>query len=183
MITQTETASEPTPLSQPTVELGFGGLTEEPIQTSVGQILPEEPVSSSVLEVKKATKKKTKTILSPIVPPPPITQAQEVAPSILEAQPYVTERLVKGEEIPEAQVGEIPAEQKTASDQALELFRTLKKEGKITVNSVKPNKSGNGTTTKTISELTNDIRNVPGYETWQPVPTIQRKGRPLNVEV
>jgi hypothetical protein len=41
----TETPSEPTPLSQPTVELGFGGLSEESIQTSVGQFLPPAPVS------------------------------------------------------------------------------------------------------------------------------------------
>ena len=164
-----------------TIELGFGGLSEEPIQTSVGQFLPPEPVSSTVLEVK--TKKKAKTLLTPLVTIPSILQAQEVAPSILQGQPYVTETLVKGEEIPEAQVGEIPAEQKTGSEQALELFRRLKKEGKITVSSKKPNKSGNGTTAKTISELTNDIRNVTGYETWQPVQTIERKGRPKNIDI
>ena len=182
MITQTE-PSEPTPLTQPTIEMGFGGLSEEPIQTSVGQILPPEPVSQNVLEVKKTSKKK-KTILSPVEPPPPITQAQEIAPSILQAQPYVTEQLVKDDGIPEAQVGEISQEQMTRYDQAYELFRKLKKEGKITVSSKKPSeKSATGTVPKTYGELTNDINEVAGYETWETVKPIERKGRPKKIDV
>jgi hypothetical protein len=179
----TETPSEPTPLSQPTVELGFGGLSEEPIQTSVGQILPLAPVSQSVLEVKESKKKK-KTILSPIETPPSITETQETPPSILQAQPYVTETLVKGDEIPEATVGEIPQQQMVRYDQAYELFRKLKSEGKITASSKKPSeKSATGTVPKTYGELTNDINAVPGYETWKTVKPPERKGRPKKLEV
>ena len=50
LITQTET-TETQPLTQATVEMGFGGLTEEPIQTSVGQFLPPEPVLQNELAV------------------------------------------------------------------------------------------------------------------------------------
>jgi hypothetical protein len=81
-----ERPSEPTPLSQPTVELGFGGLSEEPIQTSVGQILPPEPISQGALEVKE-TKKLPKTILEPLIKPPSILQGQAAAEPIISAEP------------------------------------------------------------------------------------------------
>jgi len=82
----TETPSESTPLTQPTVELGFGGLEGESIQTSVGQFLPSEPVSQGVLEVKE-TKKPPKTILQPISNPPSILQGQAAEDQIISAQP------------------------------------------------------------------------------------------------
>jgi len=77
--------SETTPLTQETVELGFGGLSEEPIQTSVGQILPEEPVSQGALEVKES-KKPLKTILEPLQPPPTILQGQAAAEPIISVE-------------------------------------------------------------------------------------------------
>ena len=97
------------------LELGFGGLSEEPIQTSVGQILPPEPVSQTKLQIKENKKltpilqpekpsqkteigkeinkmiteikltQKPKSILSAQEPPPSILQVQEVTPSILQA--------------------------------------------------------------------------------------------------
>ena len=85
----TETPSEPTPLSQPTVELGFGGLSEEPIQTSVGQFLPEEPVSQGALEIKEA-KKPPKTILEPLTKQPTILEGQAAEEPII-----TTEKPVK----------------------------------------------------------------------------------------
>lgn len=79
-LTTTSDISEPTPLTlQPTLELGFGGLTEEPVQTSVGQFLPPEPVSQEQL-LRKQQQLPPLSILSPI--------------------PYRTERLVKDDEGP-----------------------------------------------------------------------------------
>jgi hypothetical protein len=160
--------------------LGFGGLSEPPIQTSVGQILPPEPVSQNKLAVKE-TKKKTETILEPVKPPPPIIATQEPVATILEAIPYVTETLVKGDGIPEAQTGEIPQNQMIRYDQAYELFRKLKKEGKITESSKKPSeKSATGTIPKTYGELTKDINKVEGYENWKTIQPVERRGRPIN---
>ena len=190
MITQTETASEPTPLSQPTVELGFGGLTEESIQTSVGQILPEEPVSSTVLEVKEK-KKKGKTILTPIGPPPQILQAQEVAPSILTGQPYVTETLVKdepaggapqAEATPILQIDEVIPGELYGIDQARALIQNLKKEGKLdkSVTMDKPSETAvSGKVKKSEEELTKIINGVTGYENWKATP--KKRGRPEKV--
>jgi len=156
MITQTETASEPTPLTQATVELGFGGLTEEPIQTSVGQILPPEPVSSTVLEVKEKNKK-AKTILSPIQSTPTILQASEPEATILQAQPYVTETLVKDDGIPRAQVTE---KEKTPSEQVKELWDSLKDQYGFQTSKA----SGRYKTTK---EWVADIQSVQGYEDYK----------------
>lgn len=77
--------SEPTPLTQETVELGFGGLSEEPIQTSVGQFLPPEPVSQGALEVKEA-KKPPKTILEPLPKQPTILEGQTAAEPIISVE-------------------------------------------------------------------------------------------------
>ena len=81
--------SEPTPLTQPTVELGFGGLSDEPIQTSVGQFLPPEPVSQGALEIKE-TKKPPKTILEPLPKQPTILEGQAAEEPII-----TTEKPVK----------------------------------------------------------------------------------------
>ncbi len=105
-LTTTSDISEPTPLTlQPTLELGFGGLTEEPVQTSVGQFLPPEPVSQNELIKKKSTNK-LPSLLKAVEPPPPITQAQETEPLITEqlreGDQYVTETLVKDKPSTEA---------------------------------------------------------------------------------
>jgi hypothetical protein len=69
-------SSKPVEPIDPTLELGFGGLIEESIQTSVGNILPPEPVSQEQL-LRKQQQLPPLTILNPI--------------------PYRTERLVKDE--------------------------------------------------------------------------------------
>jgi len=168
----TETPSESTPLSQPTVELGFGGLSEEPIVTSVGQILPDEPVSSSVLEIKKSSKKKSKTILSPIIPPPPLLQARETAPTILEglqAQPYVTETLVKGNEIPEAE-SRVVAKISSPAVQIEQKWQELKNSGLIT------SKRTSSGYRKSIEELLSEINSISGNETYKPIEKPNKPG-------
>jgi hypothetical protein len=181
----TETVSEPTPLTQPTVELGFGGLSEEPIQTSVGQFLPPEPVSQGVLEVKES-KKRGKTILKPIEPPPPITEPQETAPSILQdvraADQYVTEQLVKDEPpgwapLAEARVvefsGKIPAPLKQVETKWYE----LEKAGLITADRTYFNGNRKGKT-----DLLKDINAVSGYEKYKPIEGANKPGPSKKVE-
>jgi hypothetical protein len=68
--------SKPVEPIDETLELGFGGLSEGSIQTSVGTILPPEPVSQEQL-LRKQQQLPPLTILTPI--------------------PYRTERLVKDE--------------------------------------------------------------------------------------
>lgn len=103
LVTQTET-TESQPLSHETVEMGFGGLTEEPIQTSVGQFLPPEPVSQEQL-LRKQQQLPPLSILSPIPyrterlvkddegpaePPPPIAQAESVQQASFD-EPTITQ--------------------------------------------------------------------------------------------
>lgn len=174
----TETPSEPTPLTQPTVELGFGGLSEEPIQTSVGQFLPPEPVSQGVLEVKES-KKKGRTILKPIEPPPPITETQETEPSILQnvraADQYVTEQLVKDKGPPsgiptaDAEVVEsssIPSELKQIESK----WQELKNAGDITSSRTA------GGTRRPKEDLLSEIQFIDGYESWEPIKRPNRPG-------
>jgi hypothetical protein len=176
----TETVSEPTPLTQPTVELGFGGLSEEPIQTSVGQFLPPEPVSQNELTVKE-TKKKGKTILKPIEPPPPITEPQETAPSILQevraADQYTTEQLVKDKGpppsgIPTADAEVIDPSQRTPSetDQIEAKWNELKKAKIIT------SKRTVDGTRRPKEDLLSEIQFIDGYETWEPIKRPNRPG-------
>ena len=166
MITQTETLSEPTPLTQPTVELGFGGLTEESIQTSVGQILPEEPVSSTVLEVKEK-KKKGKTILTPIEPPPQILQAQEPVATILTGQPYVTETLVKDEPAGGAPFAEasliIPQAKITPGNQVKNLWQELYDSNELPAGTKKTKEGGR----KSIEDYADEIRTVDRYKDYK----------------
>jgi hypothetical protein len=176
----TETVSEPTPLTQPTVELGFGGLSEEPIQTSVGQFLPPEPVSQNELAVKE-TKKKGKTILKPIEPPPPITEPQETAPSILQevraADQYVTEQLVKdkgpppsGIPIADAEVIDPSQRIPSETDQIEAKWNELKKAKIIT------SKRTVDGTRRPKEDLLSEIQFIDGYETWEPIKRPNRPG-------
>jgi hypothetical protein len=167
----TETPSEPfQPLSQASDELGFGGLNET-IQTSVGQILPPEPISQGALEVKEEKKKKGKTILKPIEPPPAITAQQEIAPSILQdvraADQYVTEQLVKDEPpggAPQAEARVVePKVIRTQSQQVKDLWDQLKAPGGPLEGINTSRGPGKHKSTKDWIE---DIRTVPGYETY-----------------
>jgi len=175
----TETPSEPTPLTQPTVELGFGGLSEESLQTSVGQFLPSAPVSQNELIVKES-KKKGKSILKPIEPPPPITEEQETAPSILQdvraADQYVTQQLVKdeppgGAPLAEARVVEssekIPAPLKQVETKWYE----LEKAGLITADRTYFNGNRKGK-----EDLLKDINAVSGYEKYKPIEGANKPG-------
>lgn len=172
----TETPSDPTPLTQPTVEMGFGGLSEEPIQTSIGQFLPPEPVSQGVLEVKES-KKKGKTILKPIEPPPPITEPQETEPSILQnvraADQYTTEQLVKDKGppigIPVADAEIIDPSQRIPSetDQIEAKWNELKKAKVIT-----SKRTADGTR-RTKEDLLSEIQ---FYESWEPIKKPNRPG-------
>jgi len=175
----TETPSESTPLTQPTVEMGFGGLSEEPIQTSIGQFLPPEPVSQNELTVKEK-KKRGKTILKPIEPPPSITEPQETAPSILQdvraADQYVTEQLVKDKGppsgIPTADAEVIDPSQRIPSetDQIEAKWNELKKAKLIT------SKRTVDGTRRPKEDLLSEIQFIDGYETWEPIKRPNRPG-------
>jgi hypothetical protein len=174
----TETPSESTPLTQPTVELGFGGLSEESLQTSVGQFLPPDPVSQNELTVKES-KKKGKSILKPIEPPPPITEEQETAPSILQdvraADQYVTQQLVKDEPS-----GGAPFAQAEVVDPSLSIpselsqietkWQELKDSGFIT------SRRTAGGTRRPKEDLLSEINFVSGNETWEPIKRPNKPG-------
>ena len=172
----TEAPSEPTPLSQPTIELGFGGLAEEPIQTNVGQILPPEPISQGALEVKEEKKKKTKTILKPIEPPPAITAPQETAPTILQnvraPDQYVTEQLVKGEPpgapLAAAEIIEPPSRIPSELIQIEAKWKELQKAGVIT-----SKRTGDSGTRRTKEDLLGEIQS---FETWEPIKKPNKPG-------
>ena len=180
LVTQTE-PTDAQPLTRDTVEMGFGGLTEEPIQTSVGQILPEEPISQNAL-IKKKSSKKLPSILQAPEPPPPITQTQETAPPITEqvraADQYVTERLVKDEPpggAPFAQAEAVEPKSKIPSEGAqieekwnelktakiIKSSRTLKDETK---------------TRRTKEDLLAEINSISGYEDFKPIPRPNKPG-------
>ena len=176
----TETPSEPTPLSQPTVELGFGGLSEESLQTSVGQFLPPDPVSQNELIVKES-KKKGKSILKPIEPPPPITEQQETTPSILQdvraADQYVTQQLVKdeppgGAPLAEARVVESSEKIPTPLEQVIAKWNELKVQGLITSEiTSEPVKSASGRIyrpKRVLEDLLSEIQFIDGYDNWKP---------------
>ena len=174
----TETPSEPTPLSQPTVELGFGGLNEESLQTSVGQFLPPDPVSQNELTVKES-KKKGKSILKPIEPPPPITEQQETTPSILQdvraADQYVTQQLVKDEPpggAPFAQAEVVDPSERIPSetDQIEAKWNELKKAKVIT------SKRTIDGTRRPKEDLLSEINFVSGNETWEPIKRPNKPG-------
>ena len=159
--------------------MGFGGLSEEPIQTSVGQFLPPEPVSQGVLEVKES-KKKGRTILKPIEPPPSITETQETEPSILQnvrtADQYTTEQLVKDKGppsgIPTADAELIDPSQRIPSetDQIEAKWNELKKAKIIT------SKRTVDGTRRPKEDLLSEINYVLGNETWEPIKRPNRPG-------
>jgi len=185
MITQTE-PSEPTPLTQPTVEMGFGGLSEEPIQTSVGQILPPEPVSQNELIVKKRNIK-LPSLLKPVEPPPPITAEQEIAPTILEglqanevraADQYINEQLVKDEPaggVPFAQAEVIGEQSKLPSEskQIEAKWQELKDSGLIT------SKRTFGGERRPIKQLLSEINSISGNESYKPITKPNKPGPKL----
>jgi hypothetical protein len=178
----TETPSEATPLSQPTIELGFGGLSEEPIVTSIGKVLPPEPVSQNELAVKKRNIK-LPSLLRAVEPPPPITEAQETAPTILEglqpnevraADQYVNEQLVKdepagGAPLAESRIVESNSLIKTPAEQAREKWEELQLPGGPLegIDRTKPNPKGGKRLHKSTTEWLNDIHGTPGNENWK----------------
>ena len=174
----TETPSEPTLLTQPTVELGFGGLSEEPIQTSVGRFLPPEPVSQNELTVKG--RKAKLPILKAEEPPPPITEPQETSHSIFQnfraADQYVTEQLVKDKGspsgIPTADAEVIDPSQRIPSetDQIEAKWNELKKAKIIT------SKRTVDGTRRPKEDLLSEINYVLGNETWEPIKRPNRPG-------
>ena len=186
LVTQTE-STESQPLTRETVELGFGGLTEEPIQTSVGQILPEEPISQNAL-TKKKSGRKPKTILETPAPPPTIIQAQETTPPITDQvrapDQYVTERLVKDEPpggAPFAQAEVIESKSKIPSEgeQIEEKWNELKDAGLIKTKRTK------GSTRRPLQpdpdvpknyNLLDEIRSISGYEDFKPIPKPNKPG-------
>jgi len=182
----TETPSEATPLSQPTIELGFGGLSEEPIVTSIGQVLPPEPVSQNELAVKRRNVK-LPSLLRAVEPPPPITEAQETAPTILEglqanevraADQYVNEQLVKdepagGARLAQAEVigelSKLPSESKQIEAK----WQELKDSGLIT------SKRTSGGERKPTKQLLSEINSIGGYETYKPITKPNKPGPKL----
>ena len=160
-----EAPSEFTPLSKPTLELGFGGLSEQPIQTSVGQFLPPAPVSQEELLRR---------------------QQQEAPPTILEALPYVTERLIK-EDIPPEPAPLASAEPIIVQAEAVEQTPTpaeqleakwteLRKSGLLKTRSTKPSPKKAGESVKKSSDdWLRDIRSVTGYENFEPLEPVGRK--------
>ena len=64
-------------------------------------------------------------------------------------------------------------------DQVLLLYSRLKKQGKLTTSTKKPNpNAASGSSSKTIDELLDDIHTVPNYENWLPLDPPERRGRP-----
>jgi len=194
LVTQTET-TEPQPLTQATAELGFGGLTEEPIHTSVGQFLPPEPVSQNELAT-KGRNIKLPSLLKPVEPPPQITEPQETAPTILQGvqatevrapDQYVTEQLVKDEPqggAPLAEAEVIESKQKIPS-QGIQIeakWDQLKLEKKFPKGMIKGYKGISGSR-KLDNELLQDILAVSGEEDWKPLEPTTKKGRRRNVVV
>lgn len=183
----TETPSESTPLTQPTVDLGFGGLSES-VQTSVGQFLPPAPVSQNELTVKES-KKKGKSILNPIEPPPPITEEQETAPSILQdvraADQYVTQQLVKdeppgGAPLAESRVIDPTEKIPTPLEQVIAKWNELKVQGLITSEiTSEPVKSSSGKIyrpKRVLEDLLSEIQYIEGYDNWKPTATSSKPG-------
>lgn len=186
LVSQTE-PTDAQPLTRDTVELGFGGLTEEPVQTSVGQFLPPEPVSQNEL-VKKKNSRKPKTILQAVEPPPPITQPQETTPPITDqvraADQYITERLVKDEPpggAPFAQAEAVETKQKIPSEgeQIEEKWNELKDAGLIKTKRTK------GGTRRPLQpdpdapknyNLLDEIRSISGYENWEYIKRPNKSG-------
>jgi hypothetical protein len=172
LVTQTET-TESQPLTQATVELGFSGLTEEPIQTSVGQLLPPEPVSQNELAL-KGRNIKLPSLLKPVEPPPPITEPQVAPPTILQGvtasevrapDQYTTEQLVKdeppgGAPLAQAEAFEQPSKIESEAKQIEAKWQELKDGGFIS------SKRTTGGRRKTKEELLGEINGVNGYEKW-----------------
>lgn len=182
-----ETPSESTPLSQPTIELGFGGLSES-VQTSVGQFLPPAPVSQNELTVKES-KKKGKSILKPIEPPPSITEEQETTPSILQdvraADQYVTQQLVKdeppgGAPLAESRVIDPTEKIPTPLEQVIAKWNELKVQGLITSEiTSEPVKSSSGKIyrpKRVLEDLLSEIQYIEGYDNWKPTATSSKPG-------
>ena len=165
-----------TPLTQPTVELGFGGLSEEPIQTSVGQVLPPEPVSQNDLII-KGRNKKLPSLLKAVEPPPPITEPPETAPTILEgleanevraADQYTTEQLVKDEPAGGAPFAEsiVVGPTKTRGVQIEDKWKELSSLGLIS--SLRTEGGQNGPRRK-VNDLLSEINGISGYESYEPI--------------
>jgi len=149
---------EPTPLKQESVELGFGGLSEKPIETSVGQILPEEPISQGALEVKEA-KKPPKTILAPIPQPPSILTPSESSKGLLE-ELVSSRQAAQAEEPPD----------KFTTMKKKDIINYLNSNGDYTYSILTKNKAGEDLKTpkfnKSITE--NDLRDYARkYESSQ----------------
>jgi len=180
LVTQTE-PTDAQPLSRETVELGFGGLTEEPVQTSVGQFLPPEPVSQNELTKKKSSKK-LPSILQAVEPPPPITQTQETPPPITEqvraADQYVTETLVKAP-LAQAEVVESKSKIPSEGEQIEEKWNELKDAGLIktkrTKGSVRRPLQPDPKVPKNYN-LLDEINSISGYEDFKPIPRPNKPG-------
>jgi hypothetical protein len=138
-------AERPTPLKQESVELGFGGLAEEPI-------------SQGALEVKEA-KKPPKTILAPIPQPPSILKPSETSKGLLE-------ELVSSRQAAQA---EEPPDKFTAMKKK-DIINYLNSNGDYTYSILTKNKAGEDLKTpkfnKSITE--NDLRDYARkYESSQ----------------
>jgi len=189
LVTQTET-TESQPLTQATAELGFGGLTEEPIQTSVGQFLPPEPVSQNELAI-KGKNIKLPSLLKPVEPPPPITEPQVTAPTLLQGvqatevrapDQYTTEQLVKdepsgGAPLARAEAFEQPSKVESESKQIEAKWQELKDGGFIS------SKRTTGGRRKTKEELLSEINGVNGYEQWAYISKPNKPGPKLKPTV
>ena len=165
-------------MSQASDELGFGGLNET-IQTNVGQFLPPEPISQGALEVKEEKKKKTKTILKPIEPPPAITAQQEIAPSILQnvraPDQYVSEQLVKdeppgGAPLAAAEIIEPPSRIPSELIQIEAKWKELKDAG-IIISA----RTADGTR-RPKEDLLSEINFISGNEAWKPITKPNKPG-------
>lgn len=159
MVTQTETIEPSQPLTQASDELGFGGLTEE-VQTSVGQILPPQPVSQEQLLR---------------------NQQQVVPPSLLGVRApdeYITQQLVKDEPSGGAPLAEStiiePKPKVSSESKQIELkWQELKDAGLISTLRTRGGASGDR---KTKQELLNEIHSVSGNENWTYIPRPNKSG-------
>jgi hypothetical protein len=157
LVTQSEVQDEPQLLSRETTELGFGGLSEEPIQTSIGlaasdpgtqgQFLPPEPVSQEDLLR---------------------NQQQEPPKTLLNVIPYRTERLIKDENVdlpapPVAAAAEPEPVIESESSQISKKWSQMKKNKDFEYSS----KLGPSNEKKNASQLLNDIRSLEPL--WTPI--------------
>lgn len=183
--TSSEEIIVPTPLTLPSTELGFAGLTEE-VQTNVGSIgefLPAAPVSqvellrrqqqevpTSLLEVRPPDVTITERLVQtkggaeePYYPPPEPKPEAKATPIVIQAE--VAEATVPFEEV-----------LLTRAEQIKEKWDELRDTGLLKTKVTKKNpKQGGDPIKKSTDDWLSEIRTVVGYESWK----AKKKSKPV----